>query len=165
MRELFSLKQLFGVSAQAIAFRCCGSRHHQRLAKKQIFIEFGKRGWRKAEPNSELIPKEHPARFRTTVPPSAIRRCNLAVEGSRASGCRLSRATCKLGSTTLSVARMARLLVSDTSVLIDLERGNLLQTTFKLPTPLAVPMCCTKENCGTQWRTAAYARPPDSEAG
>jgi predicted nucleic acid-binding protein len=34
---------------------------------------------------------------------------------------------------------MARLLVSDTSVLIDLERGQLLQTTFKLPTPLAVP--------------------------
>ena len=34
---------------------------------------------------------------------------------------------------------MIRLLVSDTSVLIDLERGNLLQTTFKLPTPLAVP--------------------------
>ena len=34
---------------------------------------------------------------------------------------------------------MARLLVSDTSVLIDLERGNLLQTTFKLPVPLAVP--------------------------
>ena len=34
---------------------------------------------------------------------------------------------------------MARLLVSDTSVLIDLERGNLLQATFKLPTPLAVP--------------------------
>jgi predicted nucleic acid-binding protein len=34
---------------------------------------------------------------------------------------------------------MARLLVSDTSVLIDLERGALLQTTFKLATPLAVP--------------------------
>jgi len=34
---------------------------------------------------------------------------------------------------------MTRLLVSDTSVLIDLERGNLLQTTFKLPAPLAVP--------------------------
>ena len=34
---------------------------------------------------------------------------------------------------------MIRLLVSDTSVLIDLERGNLLQTTFKLPAPLAVP--------------------------
>lgn len=34
---------------------------------------------------------------------------------------------------------MAHLLVSDTSVLIDLERGNLLQATFKLPTPLAVP--------------------------
>ena len=34
---------------------------------------------------------------------------------------------------------MADLLISDTSVLIDLERGNLLQATFKLPTPLAVP--------------------------
>jgi predicted nucleic acid-binding protein len=34
---------------------------------------------------------------------------------------------------------MTRLLVSDTSVLIDLERGNLLQTTFKLSVPLAVP--------------------------
>jgi hypothetical protein len=29
--------------------------------------------------------------------------------------------------------------VSDTSVLIDLERGSLLQATFQLPTPLAVP--------------------------
>lgn len=34
---------------------------------------------------------------------------------------------------------MASLLVSDTSVLIDLERGSLLQSTFQLPTPLAVP--------------------------
>jgi len=34
---------------------------------------------------------------------------------------------------------MAQLLVSDTSVLIDLERGSLLQATFQLPTPLAVP--------------------------
>jgi hypothetical protein len=34
---------------------------------------------------------------------------------------------------------MTHLLVSDTSVLIDLERGSLLQASFKLPTPLAVP--------------------------
>lgn len=34
---------------------------------------------------------------------------------------------------------MSQLLVSDTSILIDLERGNLLQATFKLPRPLAVP--------------------------
>lgn len=34
---------------------------------------------------------------------------------------------------------MAHFLVSDTSVLIDLERGSLLQATFQLPTPLAVP--------------------------
>jgi predicted nucleic acid-binding protein len=34
---------------------------------------------------------------------------------------------------------MPSLLVSDTSVLIDLDRGNLLQAGFKLPTALAVP--------------------------
>ena|ERR1051326_932776 len=34
---------------------------------------------------------------------------------------------------------MAHLLVSDTSVLIDLERGSVLRATFQLPTPLAVP--------------------------
>jgi hypothetical protein len=35
--------------------------------------------------------------------------------------------------------RMGHLLISDTSALIDLERGSLLQATFQLPTPLAVP--------------------------
>jgi Zn-dependent peptidase ImmA (M78 family) len=64
IRELFSLKELFGVSAQAIAFRAADLGIINESLKQQIFIEFGKRGWRKVEPNSELIPKEHPARFR-----------------------------------------------------------------------------------------------------
>jgi hypothetical protein len=32
-----------------------------------------------------------------------------------------------------------KVLVSDTSVLVDLERGELLEATFKLPVTLAVP--------------------------
>jgi Zn-dependent peptidase ImmA (M78 family) len=62
IRELFSLKELFGVSAQAIAFRAADLEIINESLKRQIFIEFGKRGWRKEEPNP--IPSENPARFR-----------------------------------------------------------------------------------------------------
>lgn len=62
IRELFSLKELFGVSAQAIAFRSADLGIINESLKRQIFIEFGKRGWRKAEPNQ--ISKENPTRFR-----------------------------------------------------------------------------------------------------
>jgi Zn-dependent peptidase ImmA (M78 family) len=62
IRELFSLKELFGVSAQAIAFRAADLGIFNESLKRQIFVEFGKRGWRKEEPNP--VPKEHPARFR-----------------------------------------------------------------------------------------------------
>lgn len=62
VRELFGLKQLFGVSAQAIAFRAADLGIINESLKRQIFIEFGKRGWRKEEPNS--VPKEHPSRFK-----------------------------------------------------------------------------------------------------
>jgi Zn-dependent peptidase ImmA (M78 family) len=62
IRELFSLKELFGVSAQAIAFRSADLGIINESLKRQIFIEFGKRRWRKEEPNP--VPKEHPTRFR-----------------------------------------------------------------------------------------------------
>jgi Zn-dependent peptidase ImmA (M78 family) len=62
--ELFSLKKLFGVSAQAIAYRANDLDIINDSLKQAVFIEFGKRGWRKGEPESELIPKEHPARFK-----------------------------------------------------------------------------------------------------
>ena len=62
--ELFSLKKLFGVSAQAIAYRANDLGIINDSLKQAVFIEFGKRGWRKREPESELIPKEHPARFK-----------------------------------------------------------------------------------------------------
>jgi Zn-dependent peptidase ImmA (M78 family)/transcriptional regulator with XRE-family HTH domain len=62
--ELFSLKKLFGVSAQAIAYRASDLGIINDSLKQAVFIEFGKRGWRKVEPESELIPREHPARFK-----------------------------------------------------------------------------------------------------
>ena len=62
IRELFSLKELFGVSAQALAFRAENLGIINESLKRQLFIEFGKRGWRKSEPNP--IAKEDPARFR-----------------------------------------------------------------------------------------------------
>lgn len=59
--ELFGLKQLFGISAQAIAYRCrdLGVIHQSALAS--IFRLFNARGWRQKEP----LPwrKERPARF------------------------------------------------------------------------------------------------------
>jgi len=61
-RELFYLKELFGVSAQAIAFRSADLGIINARLKKELFIQFGKRGWRKQEPNP--VPKEYPARFR-----------------------------------------------------------------------------------------------------
>jgi Zn-dependent peptidase ImmA (M78 family) len=62
--ELFSLKRLYGVSAQAIAYRASDLGIINESLKQAVFIEFGKRGWRRVEPESELIPREHPARFK-----------------------------------------------------------------------------------------------------
>jgi Zn-dependent peptidase ImmA (M78 family) len=62
--ELFSLKKLFGVSAQAIAYRASDLGIINDSLKQAVFIEFGKRGWRKGEPPSTVIPKEYPARFK-----------------------------------------------------------------------------------------------------
>jgi Zn-dependent peptidase ImmA (M78 family) len=62
IQELFSLKDLFGVSAQAIVFRSADLGIINESLKKDLFIQFGKRNWRKSEPNP--VPKEHPARFR-----------------------------------------------------------------------------------------------------
>ena len=62
VRELFYLKELFGVSAQAIVYRCADLGIINESLKRELFIVFGKRGWRKEEPNP--IQKEQPARFR-----------------------------------------------------------------------------------------------------
>jgi Zn-dependent peptidase ImmA (M78 family) len=61
---LFSLKKLFGVGAQALAYRASDLGIINDLLKQAVFIEFGKRGWRKSEPSSTVIPREYPARFR-----------------------------------------------------------------------------------------------------
>lgn len=60
-RELFELKLIFGVSAQAIAYRCKDLGIISRTTLAGVFKLFSARGWRLEEP----LPwrKERPARF------------------------------------------------------------------------------------------------------
>jgi Zn-dependent peptidase ImmA (M78 family) len=60
-RELFELKLLFGVSAQAIAFRCKDLGIISQSAFAGLFKLFSARGWRREEPRPWR--KERPARF------------------------------------------------------------------------------------------------------
>ena len=60
-RELFELKRLFGVSAQAIAYRCKDLGIIGPSAYQGIFKMFNARGWRVEEPRP--IGRERPARF------------------------------------------------------------------------------------------------------
>src|ERR1051326_6296818 len=60
-RELFQLKQLFGVSAQAVAYRCKDLGIISQPTVAGIFKLFGAKGWRRDEPNP--IAKEEPSRF------------------------------------------------------------------------------------------------------
>jgi Zn-dependent peptidase ImmA (M78 family) len=62
MRELFSLKALFGVSVQALVYRAADLGIFNPRLKKSLFIQFGKAGWRKAEP--QPVVKEQPMRFK-----------------------------------------------------------------------------------------------------
>lgn len=61
LEELFALKPLFGVSAQAIIYRCKDLAIINPAAYGRLFAEFTKRGWRKKEP-MPLRP-ERPVRF------------------------------------------------------------------------------------------------------
>jgi Zn-dependent peptidase ImmA (M78 family) len=61
VRELLALKQLFGVSAQAIAYRCKDLEIISPAALSSIFRLFNARGWRVNEPLS--FPPERPPRF------------------------------------------------------------------------------------------------------
>lgn len=61
MEELFALKPVFGVSAQALAYRCKDLAIISEAACRGLFKQFSRRGWRKQEP-MRLEP-ERPARF------------------------------------------------------------------------------------------------------
>jgi Zn-dependent peptidase ImmA (M78 family) len=61
VRELFQLKQLFGVSAQAIAYRCKDLGIINQPTFSGVFKMFGIKKWRRNEPNP--LPKERPSRF------------------------------------------------------------------------------------------------------
>lgn len=61
VRELFQLKKLFGVSAQAIAYRCKDLGIINQPTFSGVFKVFGIKKWRRNEPNP--LPKERPSRF------------------------------------------------------------------------------------------------------
>jgi Zn-dependent peptidase ImmA (M78 family) len=61
VRELFQLKQRFGVSAQAIAYRCKDLGIFNQSLFTQVFKVFNARRWRLHEPLE--LPPEHPMRF------------------------------------------------------------------------------------------------------
>jgi Zn-dependent peptidase ImmA (M78 family) len=61
VRELFQLKQVLGVSAQAIAYRCRDLGIISQPTFSGVFKLFGIRKWRRIEPNP--VPKERPSRF------------------------------------------------------------------------------------------------------
>jgi Zn-dependent peptidase ImmA (M78 family) len=65
VRELFRLKALFGVSAQAVAYRCRDLDIISETLFVSIFRQFGMRQWRKQEPNP--IVSEKPLRFERLV--------------------------------------------------------------------------------------------------
>ncbi len=60
-RELFQLKQLFGVSAQAIAYRCKDLGIINQRTLSSIFKLFNAKRWRTNEPLP--VPSERPSRF------------------------------------------------------------------------------------------------------
>ena len=62
--ELFQLKAIFGVSVQAIAYRCMDLGIIDDKAMRQLFISFGNRGWRTPPyPEPMPVPREVPKRF------------------------------------------------------------------------------------------------------
>lgn len=61
LRELFELKRLLGVSAQAVAYRCRDLGIMSQPAVAGVFKTFSLKGWRKVEPVA--LERERPARF------------------------------------------------------------------------------------------------------
>lgn len=64
--ELFALKQLFGVSVQALTYRCKDLGIFSEQLFKRLFQEFDRLGWRRPpyeEPHAQW-PGEEPARFK-----------------------------------------------------------------------------------------------------
>ena len=63
-RELFELKQVFGVSVQALAYRCRDLGIFSPVLLRKLFREFSRRGWRSPPYEEPLaMPPERPKRF------------------------------------------------------------------------------------------------------
>ena len=64
IRELFQIKQMFGVSVQAIAYRCKDLGIFSETLHRNLFKYFNDQGWRRPPfPEPNPIPPESPKRF------------------------------------------------------------------------------------------------------
>ena len=132
--ELFDLKRLFGVSVQALAYRCKDLGIFGNPLFRQLFNEFTRRGWRNP-PYKEpwAMPGEQPMRFERlcfrALAEGAIsdaKAAELLGHSVHELNRRDGRTAERGGSSCRSLSGM-KVLVSDTSVLIDLDRGSLVR--------------------------------------
>ena len=145
--ELFDLKQLFGVSVQALTVRCRDLGIFDTALYQRLFRDFSRFGWR-SPPYEEPIPEAQRTTTAVRAPllPRARGRRSLRGQGRGVAGCLGSRPAPAHGGTAGHGGHWPRVdrnpdmvVVSDTSVLIDLERASLLTPSFCLRFDFAVP--------------------------
>ena len=137
--ELFALKQLFGASIQAITYRCGDlGIFPQSLSRRDFSRSFPRRGFPKCpQLRTPPLGPRNAGAFRPSLLPGARRRRDFRAEDRRTSEYFGARAESAHGGTSSHWRSM--ILVSDTSVLIDLERASFLEVIFALPHEFAVP--------------------------
>lgn len=66
-KELFYLKKIFGVSVQAIVYRCMELEILSGPVCRRLFVKFGKLGWRSPPYEPHPLPPETPTRYKRLV--------------------------------------------------------------------------------------------------
>ena len=128
--ELVGLKHRFGVSIQAIAYRCRDLGILSQSAFVRLFKLFNRRDWRKplfAEPGATSPKREEPKRFERLCYRAPFRRLDWGTESRGAAGDLGTRTWCQTGwrgSVEVGSPRFG------TSVIINLDRGDLLDHLF-----------------------------------
>ena len=144
--ELFELKQIFGTSVQAITYRCKDLGIFSAALSRRLFNQFDRFGWHQPPYQEPFSSKgDEPKRFeRLTFRALA----EAAISESKAAellGVSVRELNRRMDEPPAVRTRRGRklsfmqVLVSDTSVLVDLERGSLLKASFSLPFQFAVP--------------------------
>ena len=144
--ELFELKRIFGVSVQALTYRCKDLGIFSDTLFRLLFDEFSRRGWRSPPYREPYARKgEKPRRFERLCFRALVEGAVSDAKAAELLGTSVHELNRRVEEPPAVEAAAAlalmtvNVLVSDTSVLIDLERGSLLETTFGLTFQLAVP--------------------------